>query len=287
MYKKLYYLARFYGILQVILLFFSAASADYVIEPGFPIEVGIHTYQVAEPLSFDNVFYNSTCIIFNDTKFIINFGTSLTVTVLFVDPDTDAGYDGDLILAFDAETDLPVEAGAEFIISGLAASRNYTVTVDNTSSASVVTNAIGDLSYSYYGWSDHNFKIYYSDEEPPEPPPEPPEEEPDEEPDVDEDIENSGYVSQSIEDTITDRLQMSGDNILILLIACMCLVIAAKDLRIAIITATISYTGLFIALYQLDYNWEGAAAAFVLTIVLLSISLLLSYKKTVGGYRVV
>lgn len=90
----------------------------------------------------------------------------------------------------------------------------------------------------------------------------------------------------SIADTLADNLSMSIENIILFICACACLIIAAKSLRIAVAVATLVFVSLFIVYYELELNYTGAAMAFILTEVLLSISLLLSYKK-VGGIQIV
>jgi uncharacterized membrane protein len=94
-----------------------------------------------------------------------------------------------------------------------------------------------------------------------------------------------------IETTIVQNLSMDLGNIILLVTALSCIVIAAKDLRIAIMFSVLIHLSEFIVFFSLNtagysISWNGAASAFVLSIVLLPIALLVSYKKK-GGLSVV
>ena len=80
-------------------------------------------------------------------------------------------------------------------------------------------------------------------------------------------------------DPLVNNLHIGIENLLLLFTALGCIIIGAKDLRIAIMVAIILFMAEFIVFYQLALNWQFAALAFLMTIVFLSLALLITYKK--------
>ena len=85
-------------------------------------------------------------------------------------------------------------------------------------------------------------------------------------------------------DPLVNNLHIGIENLLLLMTALGCIIIGAKDLRIAIMVSIVLFMSEFIVFYQLGLQWEFAALAFLMTIVFLSLALLITYKKqsTIG-----
>jgi len=81
-------------------------------------------------------------------------------------------------------------------------------------------------------------------------------------------------VSQ-LENTIGISVEM----LTLVIIALGSLIFSAKDMRVGLIVATLLFAGAFIAFYQLGYEYIYAFVAFIFSMVILLISLFITYQK--------
>lgn len=88
-------------------------------------------------------------------------------------------------------------------------------------------------------------------------------------------------------DLIATNLSIGLEDIILLVSALGTMIIAAKDLRIAIMFAVLLFLSAFILYYELGLNTYKTALAFLLSIALLSLSLLISFKKSGRGVSLV
>ena len=83
------------------------------------------------------------------------------------------------------------------------------------------------------------------------------------------------YIVMSIQTLFETNLSLSIENIIILLTAGGCLVTSAKDFRVALMIGVLLYMCLFIVFYEMNMEYINAVVAFLITIVLICVSLLL------------
>lgn len=99
-------------------------------------------------------------------------------------------------------------------------------------------------------------------------------------------------VSANAVDTIEENLDMPISEILMVVTTCGIVVISALDTRIAIMLGTLLYTSLFILFYlateqgYTGFNPYYPGVAMMMCLVILSLALLIPYKKANTPYHV-
>ena len=84
----------------------------------------------------------------------------------------------------------------------------------------------------------------------------------------------------SVLDLITGNLGMNLEDIILFGIVMSSLVFGIKDIRLSLVAAIIMFAGAFMLFYEQSMNYTKALIAMFVTVVLLALSILISYSKS-------
>ena len=79
------------------------------------------------------------------------------------------------------------------------------------------------------------------------------------------------------------NLYMSIENIILLILVCMCLIVFAKDFKSGIIILFFMSGGLFMWYYRMGWNFTPALVVFLISLVLMALSLYANSKQNEQG----